>query len=90
MLPGSVEWRDLAPKFVIYPGVRQIILGEIDRVQTSCGFAVPYMDYVGERDTLLRWAETKGEDGVIEYQHTKNLRSQDGLPTPLASCVVDV
>lgn len=65
------------------PGVRQIICLDVESVQTSCGFAVPFFDYVGERDTLDRWAQAKGEEGVRAYQREKNSRSIDGLPTGL-------
>lgn len=87
VLPAAREWADLAPQFPPYPGTRQIITAEIDTVQTSCGFAVPLMDYVGERDTLIRWAETKGQDGLEAYWQEKNRHSIDGLPTPLSSAV---
>ena len=65
-----------------YPGARQIIVASITRVQTSCGFGVPLMKHVGERDTLLRWAESKGDD-LPRYRQTKNARSIDGLPAPV-------
>jgi hypothetical protein len=38
---------------------------------------------VGERDTLQRWAERKGEAGLQEYWRLQNARSIDGLPTGL-------
>src|ERR1051325_10411718 len=59
VLPGSPEWADLAGRFPAYPGVRQLIVARISRVQTSCGYAVPLMDHARQRDTLLRWAEAK-------------------------------
>lgn len=65
------------------PGARQIVVLEVDRVQTSCGYGVPLFDYVGERDTLLRWAQSKGESGLEEYRHQKNEFSIDGFPTGL-------
>jgi hypothetical protein len=65
------------------PGARQMVLSEIDLVQTSCGFGVPLFEYTGERDQLIRWAEAKGEDGLEDYWREKNLRSIDGLPTGL-------
>ena len=77
--PGSSRWEELIGRFPSYPGARHIV--EIERVQTSCGFAVPLMAYERQRDTLLRWAENKGEEGLIEYRATKNERSIDGLPT---------
>jgi pyridoxamine 5'-phosphate oxidase-like protein len=65
-------------------GARQIVRIDIDLVQTSCGYGVPLFEYVGERDTLRRWAEQKGETGLQEYWRQKNARSIDGLPTGLA------
>jgi len=83
VLPGQMEWAELAALFPEYPGVRQIVVADIERVQTSCGFAVPLMEYVGQRDTLLRWAEARGDD-LRRYRQEKNSRSIDGLPTPYA------
>jgi hypothetical protein len=65
-------------------GARQIVRIDIDLVQTSCGYGVPLFDYVGERETLRRWAEHKGDRGLEEYWRLKNTRSIDGLPTGLA------
>lgn len=64
-------------------GTRQMIVLDVDRVQTSCGYNVPRFDYQGERDTLIRWAEKKGPEGLENYRREKNLRSIDGLPTGL-------
>ncbi|HEY2469303.1 MAG TPA: pyridoxamine 5'-phosphate oxidase family protein [Terracidiphilus sp.] len=66
------------------PGARQIIVLEVDRVQTSCGYGVPLFEYVGERDTLRRWAQVKGEEGLNEYRRLKNVESIDGFPTGLS------
>ncbi len=63
------------------PGNRQIITMQVDLVQTSCGFAVPFMDFKGERETLLDWAESKGETGIREYWKEKNKQSIDGFKT---------
>lgn len=65
------------------PGARQMVLLDVESVQTSCGFAVPLFDYVGERDTLDRWARATGEEGLNEYRRKNNARSIDGLPTGL-------
>jgi hypothetical protein len=84
ILPDDPEWAALSAQFPTYPGARQIITADIERVSTSCGYAVPLYDYEGERDTLLKWAERKGEDALVEYRQEKNVCSIDGLPTPLA------
>jgi len=80
-LPGSPEWAALIGHFPTYPGARQIIVAEITRVQTSCGYAVPLMRYTRQRDTLLRWADAKG-DALPRYRKEKNATSIDGLPAP--------
>ncbi|GJD96703.1 pyridoxamine 5'-phosphate oxidase family protein [Methylobacterium iners] len=64
-------------------GARQILRLAVDLVQTSCGYGVPLFDYVGERDGLERWAETKTDAELEAYQRQKNSRSLDGLPTGL-------
>lgn len=84
VLPGSARWQELSPHFEMLPGARQIVVNHVERVQTSCGFAVPFMDYREERETLIRYTVKKGEDGMREYRAEKNQRSIDGLPTPLA------
>jgi hypothetical protein len=80
--PDTAEWAALRDRFPDTPGVRQIIVAEIERVQTSCGMAVPLMDYVGQRDNLITWAEAQGPDGLVAYRAEKNRRSIDGLPAP--------
>ena len=84
VVPGSAGWQDLAGRFPEYPGARQIVVAGISRVQTSCGFGVPLMDLVAPRDTLLRWAEAKGES-LPAYRRQKNAVSIDGLPANLES-----
>jgi hypothetical protein len=63
------------------PGARQMIVLDVETVQTSCGFGVPLFSYVGERTNLEQWAVGKGEDGLGEYREKKNAVSIDGLPT---------
>jgi hypothetical protein len=65
------------------PGARQIVALDVDLVQTSCGYGVPLFDYLGERPSLTRWAEAKGEEGLEAYRREKNVTSIDGLPTGL-------
>lgn len=79
----DTEWANVRAAFPDLPGERQIILMEIDSVQTSCGYAVPLMNPVGERDTLARWAEKKGPTGLLDYWRDKNQISIDGLATGL-------
>jgi pyridoxamine 5'-phosphate oxidase-like protein len=63
--------------------VRSVIEIEVTRVADSCGFVVPRMDYVGERDQLYRYAENRlrkeGSDAVRAYVTANNAESIDGL-----------
>lgn len=77
---GSPGFDALAAEFPDLPGRRSIIEVDVERVTTSCGYAVPLMDLVDERDRLLEWATKKGDDGIVEYWGKKNAQSIDGLP----------
>lgn len=79
--PHDRDWPQWSRHFPALPGTRQIIVVTIESVQTSCGYGVPLYDYAGERGTLRRWAEQKGEPALAAYRHEKNRRSIDGLPT---------
>jgi hypothetical protein len=63
--------------------VRSVIVVDVTRVGDSCGFVVPRMDYVGERDQLYRFAENRvrklGAEAVLEYVSVNNAESLDGL-----------
>ena len=84
VLPDDPAFGLLRPHFGEIPGERQIIVLEVERVQTSCGYAVPRMDNPRQRDTLIRWAENKGDEGLENYRTEKNAVSIDGLPAPIA------
>ncbi|MFN2376952.1 MAG: pyridoxamine 5'-phosphate oxidase family protein, partial [Candidatus Binatia bacterium] len=84
VLPVDPGYADLRSHFGDFPGERQILVLDVERVQTSCGYAVPRMDNARQRDTLVRWAEKKGPDGIVDYQQQKNATSIDGLPAPVA------
>jgi hypothetical protein len=77
---GTPEYDELASRFPELPGARAVIDVAVDRVTTSCGYAVPLMDLVGDRDRLLDWANAKGDDGLVDYRARKNAQSIDQLP----------
>lgn len=78
---ADAEWSELYSHFEPLPGTRQIFDMHVDIVQISCGMAVPFYDYVGDRDQLRNWAIKQGEAGLAKYWHDKNQRSIDGIPT---------
>ena len=62
-------------------GARQIVMMDVDLVQTSCGFGVPFMEFKGIRNDLFDWSERKGRDGIRNYWQERNAKSLDGLDT---------
>jgi hypothetical protein len=76
----ATEASRLIGLFPGYPGARSVIRVDVERIATSCGYAVPLMDYRGERSTLVEWAERKGRDGIAAYHAETNAASIDGLP----------
>jgi hypothetical protein len=86
---GGDGWTELAGNFELRPGVRQIIVVDVERVQTSCGFGVPLFDFRGQRDMLPEWAAKKGLDGIERYHREKNMASIDGIVTTLGKAIAE-
>ena len=61
-------------------GVRAILRIEVTRISDSCGFGVPTFAFEGDRETMTKWADKKGDAGVRQYWLEKNAASLDGLP----------
>jgi hypothetical protein len=81
--PVDPAWSDLVGHFDELPGQRQIIVLHVESVQTSCGFAVPRMELVEPRPTLVEWSVRQGEEKLGEYRARKNRVSIDGLANHL-------
>ena len=69
---------ELFPKIA---GLRQIIEMDVEMIQASCGFAVPFMEYKEDRNVLKNWAEKQGIERIKEYWKEKNATSIDGYET---------
>ena len=54
---------------------------DINLVQTSCGYAVPFMGFNEERSQLKDSDIKKGRDGVKQYWKDNNTKSLDGYET---------
>ncbi|MCR9288816.1 MAG: pyridoxamine 5'-phosphate oxidase family protein [Bacteroidetes bacterium] len=78
---GEVEFQKYIEVFPPIKGARQIIEMQVDLVQTSCGYAVPFMDFKEERTQLKSWAEKQGEDRIKNYWKERNSVSLDGYET---------
>ncbi len=82
---NDAGWDDLNGHFDPNYAARQVFDMTVDLVQKSCGYAVPEMTYQNDRDTLIKWAENKGEDGVKDYWATRNTETLDGVPTDIVA-----
>jgi predicted pyridoxine 5'-phosphate oxidase superfamily flavin-nucleotide-binding protein len=74
------EFDALAAGFPVHPGIRSVIVIDVERVSESCGYAVPLMTYEADRDLLDRSADKRGHDGMVQYRAERNAVSIDGLP----------
>lgn len=77
---GATRYVELEDRFPALPGARSIVELALTRIQTSCGYSVPFMDLRDERPTLLRWAARKDRGELATYWADKNEHSIDGLP----------
>jgi predicted pyridoxine 5'-phosphate oxidase superfamily flavin-nucleotide-binding protein len=74
------DYAELVALFPFRDGARAVVLVDVNRVSTSCGFAVPYYSYDGERDLLEAWAGSRSPERLRTYRNDKNVTSIDGLP----------
>jgi hypothetical protein len=82
------EFAALLPEFPLDDDARALARGivvvETTRISDSCGFVVPRMDLVAQRDQLLRWGEQQhaknGDRWQARYVAANNAHSIDGLP----------
>ena len=79
VLAGDRDWDELAERFTLLPGTRQIFDIQIGSVQTSCGWGVPLMTYERDRETLVKY-HVQADPRAWEEKMAARTRSIDGLP----------
>lgn len=75
------DWQACTEILPAPTGARQYYKVDIELVQTSCGYAVPFMDFKEDRQVLSMWAEKRGDEGIKDYWREKNTVSLNGAPT---------
>lgn len=75
--PGFDEKLALFPTI---PRARSVITIHVDRIADSCGWGVPFMDFKGEREQLMRHVAHRPETEWRERRYESNATSIDGLP----------
>ena len=75
------NWEELIGLFPEHPGSRQVFVLDVDLVQTSCGYSVPFYDYKEDRTVLDKWTERKNRGEIEAYWAQKNAVTIDGYET---------
>src|SRR3712207_2730620 len=76
----DAEYPEWAARFPDNPAARAVVVVDVTRVSSSCGYALPLLEPVSERDVLTPNMARRGADGVVEYRRRNNRVSIDGLP----------
>jgi len=80
LLPDAKGYAALATRLrsgMIGPHTRQLLRIDVDKVQTSCGYAVPRYQFQGERDTLRQYYARAEERGEFTDKLARARRLQD-------------
>ena len=77
---GERVFQSFEALFPPHLGTRAFFHVQLNRVSTSCGYAVPFFDFRTERDALQKWSNAQGPEKLQDYRSKKNQQSIDGLP----------
>lgn len=80
LTPDDAEFVSYRSRFGEHPGVRGLVVIDVERVSDSCGYAVPNLVFENDRGVLDAWAQTRGEEKLAAYHRERNSTSIDGLP----------
>lgn len=79
-LPSTKRYNQLVKLFPQRRAIRSVITIEVERVQDSCGYSVPKMQFVEDRSQLDAWVDKRTDADIAAYLVEKNTMSIDGLP----------
>jgi len=80
VVPADPGWAALLARFGPHPGVRSVIVVELDRIADSCGYGVPTMTEVADRDLLDRWSQRPDTQARRDSRATDHRVSIDQIP----------
>ena len=80
---GDRDWDEMTALFPAQRSARQVFEQTVDMVQTSCGYAVPFMGYQSERDTMPKWVANRSDAELRTYWVERNAKTIDGKPTDI-------
>jgi hypothetical protein len=76
----SPDYPALLALFPGRPQARAVITVHVTRIADSCGWAVPFYEYLGERDQLRRYIDNVTPETWVTKRFEGGARSIDGLP----------
>ena len=76
---GEPEFEPLMALFAKFDRARAVIRVKLDRIADSCGWGVPFYEFLGERDQLKRWVEARSREEWEARRYASNAQSIDGL-----------
>ena len=80
---NDTRWDEMVAHFEPNVATRQFFEMKVELVLTSCGYAVPQYEFIKERDTLKKWSDKKGREGIKEYWEENNTHTLDGVDTKI-------
>jgi len=84
---GSEDYSKYIPDGTRLPGSRAVIVIDIHKVGTSCGYAVPFYQFLSHRSQLLDVFDGREKPDskffLPRYWVEKNAKSMDGMPSVL-------
>ena len=83
--PHDSDWAELSAHLKPAIGARQMFDLNVELVQTSCGYGVPFLDHVGPQSTLEKWATNRGPEGIRQSWQDHSQVTLDGVPTDIGA-----
>ncbi|RJO74085.1 pyridoxamine 5'-phosphate oxidase family protein [Nocardia panacis] len=78
--PDDTEFAELRTHFGLeHPGIRAVVVIDVERIADACGYSVPYYELVGERPVLDTHHARKTEEDFARRIEGDNGHSIDGL-----------
>jgi hypothetical protein len=87
----ALDSPDYAALLDLFPGrpqARAVITVRVTRIADSCGWAVPFYEFKGERDQLRRYIDNVDPDTWAAKRFESGARSIDGLPGLIAAAEI--
>jgi hypothetical protein len=89
VLPQDEGFDALLANFTVLPGTRQIFVIDLESIQESCGWGVPFMSFDRERDTLNKAHRQLSDEERLE-KYKGRTKSIDGLPVRVQTRVPQI